>query len=52
MKIRFKSNRGAEERKDIAHIVPLSDPEIAGVKFRDGRILMLNWTDILKIEND
>ena len=52
MKIRFKGRRGMEERKDVVHIVPLSDPENAGVKFRNGSSMFIKWTDILKIEND
>ena len=52
MKIRFKGKHGAEERSDVVHVVPLSIPETAGIKFRDGTITMLAWTDILKIEND
>lgn len=52
MKIRLKSRNGADEHKNVVHVVPLSNPENAGVKFRNGRLLFVKWTDILKIEND
>lgn len=55
MKIRLKGRNVADERKDVVdvvHIVPLSNPEKAGVKFKNGRLMFIKWTDILKIEND
>jgi len=52
MKIRFKGEKGTENRNDVVHVVPLSNPEMAGVKFRDGELMFINWTDFLKIEND
>ena len=52
MKIRLKGRNGVDERSNVVHVVPLSNPENAGVKFTDGTAIMLKWTDILKIEND
>lgn len=52
MKIRVKGKRETIERNDVVHVVPISNPEKAGVKFRNGTSMFIKWTDILKIEND
>lgn len=49
MKVWYKTETGSELKEDVAHIMPLSSPERAGIHLKDGTNIMIDWKDILKI---